>query len=248
MRRALGLAGLVALAALAVWAVTGLPSFGHPRGPYATDSVPAMVQERHVSNTVVGITFDLRGIDTLGEELILFSAALGSTLLLRAQRREGRVEEAAQRADEQRTRMPPSLRAAGAYLVGPALMLAVYVIAHGNLTPGGGFQGGVIGAAALLLVYAAGQMVALEHVRPVALVELAEAVGAAAFVLVAIGGMVFATVAMANFLGFGTTGSLLSGGTIPVLNAAVGVEVTGAVTLIITEFLDQALLREARSA
>jgi multicomponent Na+:H+ antiporter subunit B len=248
VRRALGLAGLVALAALAVWAVTGLPSFGHPRGPYATDSVPAMVQERHVSNTVVGITFDLRGIDTLGEELILFSAALGSTLLLRAQRREGRVEEAAQRADEQRTRMPPSLRAAGAYLVGPALMLAVYVIAHGNLTPGGGFQGGVIGAAALLLVYAAGQMVALEHVRPVALVELAEAVGAAAFVLVAIGGMVFATVAMANFLGFGTTGSLLSGGTIPVLNAAVGVEVTGAVTLIITEFLDQALLREARSA
>jgi multicomponent Na+:H+ antiporter subunit B len=248
VRRALGLAGLVALAALAVWAVTGLPSFGHPRGPYATDSVPAMVQERHVSNTVVGITFDLRGIDTLGEELILFSAALGSTLLLRAQRREGRVEEASQRADEQRTRMPPSLRAAGAYLVGPALMLAVYVIAHGNLTPGGGFQGGVIGAAALLLVYAAGQMVALEHVRPVALVELAEAVGAAAFVLVAIGGMVFATVAMANFLGFGTTGSLLSGGTIPVLNAAVGVEVTGAVTLIITEFLDHALLREARSA
>jgi multicomponent Na+:H+ antiporter subunit B len=248
VRRALGLAGLVALAALAVWGVTGLPSFGHPRGPYATDSVPAMVQERHVSNTVVGITFDLRGIDTLGEELILFSAALGSTLLLRAQRREGRVEEASRRADEQRTRMPPSLRAAGAYLVGPALMLAVYVIAHGNLTPGGGFQGGVIGAAALLLVYAAGQMVALEHVRPVALVELAEAVGAAAFVLVAIGGMVFATVAMANFLGFGTTGSLLSGGTIPVLNAAVGVEVTGAVTLIITEFLDQALLREARSA
>jgi multicomponent Na+:H+ antiporter subunit B len=248
VRRALGLAGLVALAALAVWGVTGLPSFGHPRGPYATDSVPAMVQERHVSNTVVGITFDLRGIDTLGEELILFSAALGSTLLLRAQRREGRVEEAAQRADEQRTRMPPSLRAAGAYLVGPALMLAVYVIAHGNLTTGGGFPSGVIGAAALLLVYAAGQMVALEHVRPVALVELAEAVGAAAFVLVAIGGMVFATVAMANFLGFGTTGSLLSGGTIPVLNAAVGVEVTGAVTLIITEFLDHALLREARSA
>jgi multicomponent Na+:H+ antiporter subunit B len=246
VRRALGLAGLAALAALAVWAVTGLPSFGHPRGPYATESVPAMVQERHVTNTVVGITFDLRGIDTLGEELILFAAALGSTLLLRAQRREGRVEEAVRRAEEQRTRMPPSLRALGAYLVGPTLMLAVYVIAHGNVSPGGGFQGGVIAAAALLLVYAAGQMVALEHVRPVALVELAEAVGAAAFVLVAIGGMVFATVAMANFLGFGTTGSLLSGGTIPVLNAAVGVEVTGAVTLIITEFLDQALLREAR--
>ena len=247
MRRVIGVVALAALGALAVWAVAGLPSFGHPRGPYATESVKAMLQERRVDNTVVGITFDLRGIDTLGEELILFSAALGSTLLLRAQRREGRVEKAAQHAEDKRPLMPSSLRALGAYLVGPTLMLAVYVVAHGNLTPGGGFQGGVIGAAALLLVYAAGQMVALEHVRPVALVEVAEAVGAAAYVLVAIGGMVFGTVAMANFLGFGTEGSLLSGGTIPVLNAAVGVEVTGAVTLIVTEFLDQALLRERRA-
>jgi multicomponent Na+:H+ antiporter subunit B len=247
VRRAIGLVALAALGALAVWAVTGLPDFGHPRGPYATAGVRLMLQERHVDNTVVGITFDLRGIDTLGEELILFSAALGSTLLLRRQRGEGQVEEAVERSEEARTRLPPSLRAAGAYLVGPTLMLAVYVIAHGNLTPGGGFQGGVIGAAALLLVYAAGQLVALEHVRPVALVELAEAVGAAAYVLVAIGGMVFAAVAMANFLPFGTEGSLLSGGTIPVLNAAVGVEVTGALTLILTEFLDQALLRQRQA-
>jgi multicomponent Na+:H+ antiporter subunit B len=247
VRRALGLLALVALGVLAVWAVTGLPDFGHPRGPYATAGVELMLKERRVDNTIVGITFDLRGIDTLGEELILFSAALGATLLLRSQRREGRAEEAAERSDEERPAIPPSLRAAGAYLVGPTLMLAVYVIAHGNLTPGGGFQGGVIAAAALLLVYAAGQLLAVEHVRPVALVELAEAVGAAAYVLVAIGGIVFAAVAMENFLGFGTEGSLLSGGTIILLNAAVGVEVTGAMTLILTEFLDQALLRRSRS-
>jgi multicomponent Na+:H+ antiporter subunit B len=214
---------------------------------YSHDAVRLMLEERNVTNTVVGITFDLRGIDTLGEELILVSAALGSTLLLRAQRREGRVEEAAERSEAARPGLPPSLRAAGAYLVGPTLMLAVYVIAHGNLTPGGGFQGGVIAATALLLVYAAGQLVALERVRPIALVEVAEAVGAAAYVLVAIGGIVFAAVAMENFLGFGTEGSLLSGGTIQVLNAAVGVEVTGALTLILTEFLDQALLRHGRS-
>jgi multicomponent Na+:H+ antiporter subunit B len=246
VRRTLGLVALAALGALAVWAVTGLPAFGHPRGPYATAAVDLMLKERLVDNTVVGVTFDLRGIDTLGEELILFSAALGSTLLLRAQRREGRVEEAAEHTETARPLLPPSLRAAGAYLVGPTLMLAVYVIAHGNLTPGGGFQGGVIAAAALLLVYAAGQLLAVEHVRPVALVELADAVGAAAYVLVAIGGIVFATVAMENFLGFGTEGSLLSGGTILVLNAAVGVEVTGAIALILTEFLDQALLRQSR--
>jgi multicomponent Na+:H+ antiporter subunit B len=119
----------------------------------------------------------------------------------------------------------------------------MYVVTHGQLTPGGGFQGGVILAGALLLVYAAGQVVALERVRPVALVEVAEATGALAFALVALGGIVFSGALLANFLGLAPMGSLLSGGTIPVLSAATGVEVTGALTLILTEFLDQALLR-----
>ena len=43
-----------------------------------------------------------------------------------------------------------------------------------------------------------------------------------------------------------TTGSLLSGGTVPVLSVAVGVEVTAGVTLILPEFLDQMLLRARR--
>jgi multicomponent Na+:H+ antiporter subunit B len=241
-RRAIALAGLAVLGVVCAIAVTGLPDFGHPRGPYATLAVQLTLEQRHAANTVAGVTFDLRGIDTLGEELILFCAAIGSTLLLRAQRSEGRVAEAAEQADAARPRLPGSLRALGGLLVGPALVLGVYIVAHGHLTPGGGFQGGVILAAALLLVYAAGQVLALERVRPVELVEVTEAVGAAAYVLVAVGGLVFAGAAMENFLPYGTQGALLSGGTIPLLNVAVGVEVASAVTLILTEFLDQALL------
>ena len=45
--------------------------------------------------------------------------------------------------------------------------------------------------------------------------------------LVAIAGLVFGVAAMDNVLPLGTTGSLLSGGTVPVLSVAVGVEVTG---------------------
>jgi multicomponent Na+:H+ antiporter subunit B len=137
------------------------------------------------------------------------------------------------------------VRGLGAALVGPVLVLGAYVLAHGHLTPGGGFQGGVILASGLLLVFAAGQSVALERVRPVDLVEAADAVAAAAYVLIAVGGIVFAAVAMENFLPFGTRGQLLSGGIVPVLNVAVGIEVASAITLILTEFLDQALLRRA---
>jgi multicomponent Na+:H+ antiporter subunit B len=243
-RRGVTLAALAVLAVLAGWAVTGLPDFAHPRGPYATEGVKLAVHDRHVTNTVAGVTFDIRGIDTLGEELILFCAAVGSTLLLRAQRAEGRAAQAADEAESARERVPDSLRALGAALVGPTLVLGAYLVVHGHLTPGGGFQGGVILAAALLLVYVAGQVVGLQRVRPVDLVEVTEAAGAGAFALVAVAGLVFGVAAMANFLPFGELSSLLSGGTIPILNVSVGVEVTGAIALILTEFLDQALLRE----
>jgi multicomponent Na+:H+ antiporter subunit B len=243
MRRVVTLVVLAAFGALAAAAVAGLPDFGHPRGPYATEAPRAALEQRHVTNTVAGVTLDIRGFDTLGEELILFSAALGAALLLRSQRARDRERRAAREAAEGRRRLPVSLRALGAALVGPVLVLGVYVVAHGQLTPGGGFQGGVILAGALLLVYTAGQALALERVRPLELVELADAAGAAAYVLIALGGAVFGTVVMANFLPFGTVGSLLSGGTIPLLNVAVGIEVAGGITLILTEFLDYALLR-----
>ena len=53
----------------------------------------------------------------------------------------------------------------------------------------------------------------------------------------------FGVAAMDNVLPLGTTGSLLSGGTVPVLSVAVGVEVTAAVTLILSELVDQMMLR-----
>src|SRR4051794_3726783 len=245
-RLVLGVGALAGLAALLVWAVGGLPDFGHPRGPYADLAPKIMLNERHVTNTVTGVTFDLRGFDTLGEELILFVAALGATVLLRAQRGERgerEAQEAAAAEERRATGTADSLRALGAALVGPVLLLGAYIVVHGALTPGGGFQGGVILAGALLLVYAAGQVAAVQRVRPVSLVEVADAVGAASYALVALAGLVFGVAAMDNVLPLGTTGSLLSGGTVPVLSVAVGVEVTAAITLILSELVDQMMLR-----
>jgi multicomponent Na+:H+ antiporter subunit B len=213
------------------------------RGPYADLAPRIMLEERHVTNTVTGVTFDLRGFDTLGEELILFVAALGAAVLLRAGRSEDAVEEAAEAEERRGPATSDALRALGAVLVGPVLLVGTYVVVHGALTPGGGFQGGVMLAGALLLVYAAGQVAAVQRVRPVALVEVADAVGAASYALIALAGLVFGVAAMDNVLPLGTTGSLLSGGTVPVLSVAVGVEVTAAVTLILSELVDQMMLR-----
>jgi multicomponent Na+:H+ antiporter subunit B len=243
VRAVLALVALAGLAALAALAVTGLDDVGDPPGPNADDVPVLLAHERKVANAVNGVTYDMRATDTLGEELILFVAAVGAAVLLRAARPQHDDEGSGGEEDERGPSTSGALRVAGAVLVAPVLVLGAYVVTHGQLTPGGGFQGGVILAGALLLVYAAGQVVALERVRPVALVEVAEATGALAFALVALGGIVFSGALLANFLGLAPMGSLLSGGTVPVLSLATGVEVTGALTLILTEFLDQALMR-----
>jgi multicomponent Na+:H+ antiporter subunit B len=45
-----------------------------------------------------------------------------------------------------------------------------------------------------------------------------------------------------TFAGHGTTGALLSGGSIPLLNVATGLEVGGALIVIVAEFLEQQML------
>lgn len=241
-RTVLGTVIVVCLAALLVWAVTQVTPFGTPAG-HANAVTRTLAHDRRVANTVNGVTYDLRGVDTLGEELILFVAGLGSAVLLRHRRGEHVEEEEPE--EEPGPRTSETLRVAGAVLVGPLVVLGVYIVTHGHLSPGGGFQGGIVLASGLLLVYAAGQVLALERVEPTSLVEVVESSGALAFAMVAVGGLVFASAALYNFLPFGSTGDLLSAGTIPVLSIAVGVEVTGAIALILTELLDQALLSAA---
>jgi multicomponent Na+:H+ antiporter subunit B len=79
-------------------------------------------------------------------------------------------------------------------------------------------------------------------VAPHAMVEFGEAAGAAGYALVGVGGLIFAAVFFENFIALGSPGHLLSAGTMPISNIAVGIEVAGAFTLLWAEFMDQALV------
>ncbi len=230
-----------------LWAFAGLPPSGHYHGVYGLAMQRVALAQRHATDLVSTLTFDYRGFDTLGEEFILFVSATGCAVLLRAQRDEHSVRQASERAEARAAEVAGPLRALGAGLVAPVLVLGGYVVVHGHLTPGGGFQGGVILAAALVLVFIGGQLLALRRAGPVGVVELGEAVGAAGFALIAVGGLIFGVAALDNFLPLGGAGDLLSAGMIPLLNVSVGLEVAGAFTLVVSEFLDQALLRRARN-
>lgn len=232
--------GAVGLAVLLVWGLAGLPSFGDFAGRYGHILAHSAVPQRKATSSIAVTTLDYRGFDTLIEEFILFTAAVGVVVLLRS----GREEEVS--AEPEAVREPTSrsgsLRSVITALVGPALVVAIDIVLHGHLTPGGGFQGGVILMTALFLIYLAGTHLKLGALRPLEALEASEGLGASGFALIGLGGLVIAGAYMQNFIAPGQVGFLISGGTLPLLNIAVGLEVMGALLVILGEFLDQRLL------
>jgi multicomponent Na+:H+ antiporter subunit B len=242
VRRVLFLVSAAVFATVLVAGFAGLPDFGHYSGVYGKALALVAVPQRHATDVVTAVNFDYRAFDTMGEEFILFAAVLGLAVILRSLREENE-RPSHERSDEHHFEETSSaLGAFGAALVGPALVLGMYIVAHGAITPGGGFQGGLILSGALLIVFLAGEYLAMRIVAPHAMVEFGEAVGAAGYVMVGVGGLVFAGVFFKNFIGLGSAGHIISAGTMPISNIAVGIEVAGAFVLLWTEFLDQALV------
>jgi len=234
-----GLGVLLVVAAFA-WACTGLHAFGHGTTRYGEMVARATVPQRAATNAVAAVTFDFRGVDTLGEEFILFIAVIGVSILLRSLRSETSEEETHIAAAGPRGSEFSRWLAAG--LVGPVAVLAAYIVAHGALTPGGGFQGGAILMAAVAAIFVGGEYVVLLTIRTSATwLDIADALGAAGLVVLGFGGLIAAGTFFQNFIDKRTSG-LLTGGIIPLANIAVGLEVAGALLTVVAELLDQRLL------
>jgi multicomponent Na+:H+ antiporter subunit B len=231
------------LLGLMLWGFAGLPDFGHYRGPYGEILDRVAVPERSTTDVVTAVNFDYRGFDTLVEEFILFAAVIGVASILRKLRgeRTRRPDDDAAGRHVPDTSLP--VRVTGLGLVAPTILVGIYIVAHGHQTPGGGFQGGVILATALLLTYLSADYETMRAVGPMWLLELAEGLGAAGFALIGASGLVAGDAFFQNVLGKGTPGELLSAGTIPLSNAAVGLAVTGGFVFMLSEFLEQALTR-----
>lgn len=199
-------------------------------------------------NAVTAIVFDYRGFDTLGEATVLFAAVTGVLVAIRIalESRKKKVDAGkGRKSREIRMRsMSPVVRTITKFLFAPILAFGFYIIIHGHLTPGGGFQGGAIVATLMALVLVAFGKSEWRK-KMLSVVEssgLLVFIGTAFFGLT--GGYFFYNfIAGTDFPIFGQKvwdggvfpnyADVMTAGTIPIMNIAVGMEVIAGLTMII---------------
>jgi multicomponent Na+:H+ antiporter subunit B len=173
-----GLVVVIPVAAILFYAARDLPVVGDPASAPATHVSPRYIEqgpeETGAANMVTGVLADYRGYDTLGELTVIFTAGIACLLILAGRARRSRVDQeggwttlgdpetplgtdpdktAGNGGGGVRAGFGSSVLEAAARLLAPFMVLfAVYVVIHGHDSPGGGFQGGVILAAAMILI------------------------------------------------------------------------------------------------
>ncbi len=237
VRAVVAIPALAVVGGLLFWAFAGLPDFGNYKGPYGYVLNRIAVPQRHTTNVVSAVVFDYRGFDTMGEEFILFASVTGVVLLLRERKSDEEEERAIEEAVDPVT--SDGLRWLGILMVGAALLIGLWLVAFGFVTPGGGFQGGVAVAGAILLVYAAYSFKAWHSITSEQVLDPMEGIGVGGYAIVGLAALVSGMPFLHNLLGPGKSGTLMAGGSVPFLNWATALEVAAANVLLFNEFLSQ---------
>jgi multicomponent Na+:H+ antiporter subunit B len=167
------------LGGLLIYCSFEFPLWGDPHAPASTHVSPYYIEntlkDTSVPNIVTAVLADYRGYDTLFETVVIFTAGIACIFLLRTYKtvepdirlyrhiptgitlrieKGGKFPEGSRHFERLDTAWVPYdlIVKTTCRLVIPFIQIfALYVIAHGHYSPGGGFQGGVIMGASLVL-------------------------------------------------------------------------------------------------
>ena len=147
----------LALILMLLVAVSYLPPVGSPDNP-ASNEVAAKyiedgLQDTGAVNIVTGMILDYRAFDTFGESNVLFIATCTVLILLRSdKKREKRQAVAEERRERRYEPQDDTILQKITFLLFPIIVIfGIYVILNGHISPGGGFSGGAIIGAGLIL-------------------------------------------------------------------------------------------------
>ena len=187
---------------------------------YLENTVP----QTGAANVVTSVTLFYRGFDTLGEVTVLFTDALGVSILcfIEDKKRKTRIVES------------NFVTKVGTRVVFPFILLVgAYIFMHGHLTPGGGFQGGALIATGFLLLYLAYEETSINRAK----FYLVEGLGGLTYVTMGLLGYFMKDSFLANVLPNGQLFNLLSGGIILPIYIGVGLKVGSELSNIIDDLM-----------
>ena len=164
---------------LLIYCTLDFPAWGDPQAPASMHVSPRYIErsmeETSVPNMVTAVLADYRGYDTMFETIVIFSAGIACLFLLRIFRRletetqqyrhiptgitlrivkgvePPRESREFERIDLMWVPYDLIIKTSARLIVPFSQIFALYVIAHGHHSPGGGFQGGVILGASIIL-------------------------------------------------------------------------------------------------
>ncbi len=196
--------------------------------PLAEQYVIGSVTDLNIPNSVTAIVVTYRGLDTLGEVTVLFLATAGVGFLLAYKRKK--LEKKRQGSEFLQT---------GAAFLSPLIILfGIYIFTHGHLSPGGGFQGGVVIASAILLMVLADVSFNFSH----ALLHISESLSGVGYVLLGLLGLLLIGVTSfldPRYLPAGVYLSLFSAGAVPLIYSFIGIKVGAELSSVIDSLHDE---------
>lgn len=142
----------IALIVMLLVTVSYLPPVGNPDNP-ANNEVSAKyiedgMQDTGAVNIVTGMILDYRAFDTFGESNVLFIATVVVILMMRDDKKQKGVDSPDMRFEQRFDKILQPV----VFILFPLIMIyGIYVVLNGHLSPGGGFSGGAIMGAGLIL-------------------------------------------------------------------------------------------------
>ena len=150
----------LAMIGILVTVISWLPGFGNDTNPAENEVYTRYVEngpaEAGAVNTVADMILDYRAFDTLGESNVLLLAVCSVMILLRADRKRDGAPEIRELEQEPAAAPKDSILRGAAYVLTPAgIVYGICMVLNGHLSAGGGFSGGAVIGAALILYAAA---------------------------------------------------------------------------------------------
>lgn len=221
----------VFLVAMLWIAISYLPTIGEAERPVNNEVSQRYIedglQETGSVNIVTGMILDYRAFDTLGESHVLFIATCTVLILLRIDKKKKKYLEEMLNDSIYEPENDTILQTVARILVPTIVIFGIYVILCGHLGPGGGFSGGAIIGAGLILYLNAFGFENIERFFTAKTYKRLSFCALGCYSLSKCYSFYTGANHIESIIPLGTPGAILSSGLILILNICVGIVVAG---------------------